>query len=73
MILVYSVHSGVLDCIAGDQAGEVQQQITSLLRASNRKTKPSSRQGGPILKHINGLGTNESLVMDPTGPGTKND
>jgi hypothetical protein len=71
--MIYNVHSGVLDCTAGDQGGEVQQQSTFLLRARNRKTKPFSHQWGQILKHVNSLGTNRSLIMDPTGPGTKND
>jgi hypothetical protein len=40
------------------------QQMWLLLR----KTNPSfRRKGGPISKHINGLGTETNFVMDPTG------
>jgi hypothetical protein len=32
------------------------------------KIKPSSRRrGGPISKHINGVGTNKNLVISPDG------
>jgi hypothetical protein len=40
------------------------QQMWGLLRKPN----PSSRRrGGPMSKHINGVGTNKNLVLGPDG------
>jgi hypothetical protein len=50
-------------------AGTLVRNYNATNVALTLNNKPSSRlRGGPIFKHINGVGTNINLVMSPGGP-----
>jgi hypothetical protein len=51
-----------------EKAGEGQKKITALLRVFTERTR-----GGPIWKHIKGLGKNRSIIMGPDGARKQND